>query len=371
MIARLSMAVAMAALVLSARSASAQPGAASVDAGVAPTPGASAASPSEPSLREPPPEARPTIESTVTPTEGLVTGDVVTWKLEVTSREGDDVTVVGLDEAMGGRAEDRLADLERPIHLLDNSVEEAEAHDGHIARTFTGRFLVLAPGEHTLPALVVRVLTPNGQLGFVRPEAPVVTARALLGNEPNAEPKPPTDPVSVLEDDDRPLYAGGALLAMLLGALLAFLFSRWWKRRAKRPAPPPPPRPAWEIAVEKLDALRRSRDALLAEGHAVEWADGVSDVIREYLGARYGFDGLESTTDEVLERLAEAPLRGVTVPEVAVLLQDCDLVKFAKASMDETESEALLAGGYRIVRSTASVPGPHDEPSPNPPRGMT
>jgi hypothetical protein len=354
--ARLAIVLAIAALFASS-SASAQPSAAGPDAGV----GASAqegsiASAPEPTLREPPPEARPTIESTVTPTEGLVTGDVVTWTLKITSREGDDVTVIGLDEAMGSRAADRLADLDRPVHLLDESVDEAEAHDGHRTRTCTARFLLLAPGEQTLPALVVRVLTAGGQLGFVRPEAPVVQVGAVLANEPNAAPKPLTDPVSVMEDDPRPLYAGAALLAMLAGALLAFLVSRWWKRRSRRPAPPPPPRPAWEVAVAKLDDLLRSRDALLAEGRAVEWADGVSDVIREYLGARYGFDGLESTTDEVLERLAEAPLRGVAVPEVAVLLQDCDLVKFAKASMGEAESQALLAAGYRIVRATTPLP---------------
>jgi hypothetical protein len=349
--ARLAIVPAIAALFASG-SASAQPSAAAPDAGV------ETAASAAPTLREPPPEARPTIESTIAPTEGLVTGDVVAWTLKITSREADDVTVVGLDEAMGGRAEDRLADLDRPVHLLDESVDEAEASgDGRRTRTFTARFLLLAPGEQTLPALVVRVLTEGGQLGFVRPDAPVVQVGAVLGNEPNAEPKPLTEPVSVMEDDPRPLYAGAALLAMLVGALVAFLASRWWRRRARRPAPPPPPRPAWEIAVAKLDALRRSRDALLAEGRAVEWADGVSDAIREYLGARYGFDGLESTTDEVLARLDAAPLRGISVPEIAVLLQDCDLVKFAKASMGEAESEALLAGGYRIVRATTPAGG--------------
>lgn len=324
-------------------SVEAQP--AAPDAGLAP-------SPVEHVLEPPPEEANPEIESSIAPRDGLSTGDVVTWTLRVRSREADDVTVIDLEEASGGERGDSLGLVDEPVHLLDRDMEEGARAEGRRVQTFSVRYLLLAPGEHELPSLAVRVLTADGQLGFVTPKAPKVTVASVVGNEPSAEPKPPTDPVEVMEDDPRPLYALAVLAAMAAGALLAFAGARWWKKRAARPAPPPPPRAPWLVAEDKLDALRRSRTELMDQGRAVEWADGLSDAIREYLGARYGFDGLESTTDEVLERLRDAPLGGITVTEIAALLQESDLVKFAKAPIDDQTAESLLDGSYRVVRAT-------------------
>ena len=61
--------------------------------------------------------------------------------------------------------------------------------------------------------------------------------------------------------------------------------------------PPPPPRPPWEVAFEELDAVRHA--GLVDEGRYAEHFDRVCDAVRKYLGGRYGFDGLETTTDEM------------------------------------------------------------------------
>jgi hypothetical protein len=145
----------------------------------------------------------------------------------------------------------------------------------------------------------------------------------------------------------------GAVGALLLTALLTLLIARWWRRRPRREPPPAPPRPAWEIAVEKLEALRRDRRAAISEGRVEEWIDGLSDALREYFGHRYGFDGLESTTDEVLGHLRNERLHGTSVSEVAAVLGECDLVKFARATLDESRCDALLEEAFRIVKHTA------------------
>ena len=46
----------------------------------------------------------------------------------------------------------------------------------------------------------------------------------------------------------------------------------------------------------------------MAEGRFAEHFDRVSDIVRKYLGLRFGFDGLESTTREAL---AVLPQEGV------------------------------------------------------------
>src|SRR5207344_365552 len=91
-----------------------------------------------------------------------------------------------------------------------------------------------------------------------------------------------------------------ALLAAGLGALITFFVVR--KLRARRgDRPGPPPRPAHEIALERLDRL--GAYGFLEDADNRPFYFAVSEVIRDYLGARYGFDSLEMTTDELVDHL--------------------------------------------------------------------
>ena len=88
-----------------------------------------------------------------------------------------------------------------------------------------------------------------------------------------------------------------ALIALVVGALVAWLIGRWLRRPQAGP-PPPPPRPPWEVALEELFDLEHA--GLVKSERFAEHFDRVSDCVRKYLGDRYGFDGLESTTRETL-----------------------------------------------------------------------
>ena len=148
------------------------------------------------------------------------------------------------------------------------------------------------------------------------------------------------------------------------GSLVAWLAIRWMRR--PRPAPPPPPpRVPWEVAFERLHETRHA--GLLEMQRFADFFDRVNDAVREYLGARFGFDGLESTTDETLAALRKIPQFGLPMPEVAGFLQQCDLVKFATLTPTLEECERALVEAERMVRATMPFerPGPpvHTEAS--------
>jgi hypothetical protein len=304
-----------------------------------------------PEPEEPLPAAhQPRLRVAVTPREGVMTGDLVHVSIRAGALLGDDVTV----------PQQSFAPFE--AHAKRARVEPAR--DGRQTYVFDIDLLALEPGQHTLPALRLRVVTADGTVGSVTTTPLPVRVRSVLGNEPNAQPKPATLPVIVMQDDYTLAWALGALGVILLTVLLTWLVVRWWSRRAKPAVPPPPPRPPWDVALEKLDAVRREARQLLNDGRERDLVDRTSDALREYLGGRYGFDGLESTTDEILARLRKIDVRGVSRDEIAALLGDSDLVKFAKAVPDEPQCEALLAGAYRVVRATTvtSVPGAGSAP---------
>src|SRR5690606_2915831 len=140
-----------------------------------------------------------------------------------------------------------------------------------------------------------------------------------------------------------------ALVALAVGALLTWLVGRWMKR--PRPAPPPPPpRPPWEVAHEALFDLRHS--GFLREQRFAEFYDRVSDVLRHYLGERYGYEGLESTTREALGALRAAGVPMEVWVEIQAFMQEADLVKFARRTPSEAECVSALERAEAIVSRT-------------------
>jgi hypothetical protein len=208
------------------------------------------------------------------------------------------------------------------------------------------------PGRHTLvlPSLPVAVARANGELATACTRPHTIIVEDPIAQTPDARPKP--NPPTLMQREEWTALKMALLVGsvgLLLGAILTYLARRWAIRPRPVP-PPPPPRPPWEVALERLDEVRHA--GLLEQGRFGEYFDRVSDAVRGYLGARYGFDGLESTTDEMLAALNKAQLGGIALPEVASFLQECDLVKFANMTPTQPECTSALQAGEHIVRAT-------------------
>jgi hypothetical protein len=212
------------------------------------------------------------------------------------------------------------------------------------------------PGRHalTLPALPVSVARANNDVVTLCTKPHTIVVEDPTSSTPDAQPKPNPPPRAQREEWvslERALAWG--LVGVALGSALAWLFYRWKKR--PKPAPPPPPaRPAWDVALERLDEVRHA--GLLETRRFSEFFDRVNDAVREYLGARFGFDGLESTTRETLVALRRIPNFVLPLPEVAAFLQDCDLVKFADVTPTLEECERALVHAEKVVRTTMMPP---------------
>jgi hypothetical protein len=76
------------------------------------------------------------------------------------------------------------------------------------------------------------------------------------------------------------------------------------------------------------------------------------------LGDRYGFDGLECTTREMLGELRRATPRIPVLDEIERSLRQADLVKFARLTPTEAECSGALADAEFIVERTVPPPAP-------------
>jgi hypothetical protein len=219
------------------------------------------------------------------------------------------------------------------------------------------------PGRHTLvlPALPISIARANNDVVTLCTKPHTIVVEDPTASTPDAQPKP-NPPPRAQREEWVALERGVSWTAIgaIVGGVILWLANRWLKR--PRPAtPPPPPRPAWEVALEQLDEARHA--GLLETRRFAEFFDRVNDAVRAYLGARFGFDGLESTTDETLVALRRIAHFGLPLPEVAAFLQECDLVKFADVTPSLAECERALVDAEKVVRATMSPNAPASLPA--------
>jgi hypothetical protein len=208
------------------------------------------------------------------------------------------------------------------------------------------------PGRHTLtlPAMPIAIARASGELITLCTQPHTVVVEDPTSSTPN--PKPKDNPPPRRQREEWALLKQAVsigAIALVVGAALAWAIGRWLKRPRPLP-PPPPPRPPWEVALEALHDLRHA--GLTREGRFAEHFDRVSDILRRYLGDRYGFDGLESTTREMLGELRATTPRIVVLDEIERSLRQADLVKFARLTPSEVECSTALAEAQQIVERT-------------------
>ncbi len=273
----------------------------------------------------------------VTPRRAHV-GDVITLKIHVDRREGDRVTLP------------RSTSF-RPFEVVKRRTK-TEVKGRNVRETLEVDLMAFELGNHVIPSVELRVVDREGRISAVRTDPATVNIASLLGNEPDAKRKGNHGPASVFEKDYLWLWVA---LGVVVFGLQFLLLRAFMKRKAAFAAVPVviEKRPPWEIAMEKLRGIDRSK--LVEKGLVKEHYDGVSDAIREYLGALGGFEGLESTTDEVLAGLRATAPRGVDMLTVEHFFGECDLVKFAKYSPGVDEPKAIFSMGVRIVETSRAV----------------
>jgi len=281
------------------------------------------------------PEHTPELGLRVEPPNGVKVGQVVRLEISALAALGDDVTV----------ADQSFAPFE--VYKKEARVEPPTGNKQRFV--FNVELLALEAGDKPLPAVELRVVTKDNNVGMVQTEPRPFKVQSLIANEPNAQPKLETAPVVVLEDNWLPIYVLGGLAAAAAVAGLTLLAARYWRRRKAAAVPPPPPRPPWDIAVEKLALLRRDKQKMLDAGQGALFVDQLSDVVRAYLGGRYLFEGLETTTDEMLMQLKTRGASLGFTQEVGQFLGRCDLVKFAKVEPDADEVDLLFAKAQDLV----------------------
>ena len=275
------------------------------------------------------------------PDGDFTVGDFVPLTLEATYPSGFQVILPVLPRSWGSFE----------VRSQSPAVVE-DRDDGSSSISQTIEVVLFAPGEHSTPELLVTVRDPSGKMTDIA--APMATVQV----------------VSVLGEDDLeirdirpqealpvpPLWPWVAVLLALVAAVAAAVYYFVARRRdaASGAAPLIDPRSPYEKARDELDEIESM--GLLSRGRVMAHYVRVSDCIREYLDAGFGLPAIDLTTGEIRRGLRGTSMAPEPSRWTVGLLEDCDLVKFAKYAPGAGEADGVIDRARRILEATRPLP---------------
>ncbi len=143
--------------------------------------------------------------------------------------------------------------------------------------------------------------------------------------------------------------------AILLGAIIFFIFYALRRRRNHQPIfslPVKPKEPPHVIALRELDQIKGAK--LWQQGKTKHYYSEVTDTLRRYIEGRFDIPAMEQTTAEILQsfRYRRDLIPGKSFGHLEQILSLADLVKFAKYEPLPDDNSMVLFNSYLFVNDT-------------------
>ena len=113
--------------------------------------------------------------------------------------------------------------------------------------------------------------------------------------------------------------------------------------------------------MDEIERIKSERK--WAEEDSKEYYTLLTDTLRNYIRDRYGFNAMEMTSAEIIERLTSENNQEA-LNELREIFRTADLVKFAKWSTLINENDANLVAAVEYVNQTKIEPDPNAKPEP-------
>lgn len=268
---------------------------------------------------------------------------------------GDVLELKITDLAVGSSYRLELPKGAEPLHDLGWEVSEVNSRPGSplqaSAEGLPLHAIPLKSGAMTLPALAI----VDGDKIVARTLPLTIQVESAIKKD---DPKP-QEPVGLRP----PVDLNFPLILILLGVLLVLALTglgiyayRLWRGRRKpvvAPIPVEPPKPEDEVALTALASLEK--EALWRKAQFKPHYFRTSEILKEYLGARYRFDALESTSREIINHLENRAALDRLVDRLESIFERLDRVKFTDHIPESGEPESVVSDAREIVMATRRV----------------
>ena len=305
----------------------------------------------------------------------IAVGDTFNLRLDLSWQEGVDIKPLAIGDKLGG--------------FVVRDVREGVA--SRVGERFTRRISLLLTvfevGPETVPPVTVVYLTPEGETLHAE-SSPLEIEVASVLEDDAADIRDIKGPISVPKRWKDLLLSYALLVGLAAGTAVSVLLSvkrkheiesvlrRIWVRvtepikmlilsllaalglvRRRKSAPSldvtvtEPDLVPEEAALKEL--LRIVALGLVERGMVKDYYTLVSETVRRYLERKFGVLAMESPTSYTLKALSEIGIVPEGYDAVKDVLEEGDLVKFAKLVPTEESVGSLLGRAREVVRLTS------------------
>jgi len=275
--------------------------------------------------------------------DSLYIGDPIFLSLSLIYPESVDVVIEGLSAPAG------------QFEVIGKGNVKSSTSEGIRVDSLSLTLTTFETGRHQLGPIEIQMAVMGIPDTLVL-EGESVNVLSLLEQEP-ADIKDIKD----LLPSDRSSRLAWVLIAgaaLILFSLLLWLWRRRRPRRFEVARDSKPLIPPGQWALVELQKIERME--LLSRGMVKIHYTLVSEVLRKYLNMKYGVVTLERTTTEIKRDLKNRSLPEEHLARFTELLEESDLVKFARLEPDGERSGSLIPASREVVEATISGTGPGD-----------
>ncbi len=293
--------------------------------------------------------AQVTVDAKIDSTKIFI-GQQVGITLEVSADAGKNVEFAHYDS---------LQQIIPGLEFLQSGDPDTEMLNGGKRIVLTKRYIVTSfdSALYYIPPMEVSVNgkvynSNNLALKVVTFNVDTTQVDSIFGFKPEMKPQFSWDdwiPVMLL---------GGALLVLI--ALLVYVFIRLvtnkpiiHRVRFRQHIAP------HKLAMQKIAHIKEEN--LVQSENSKEYYTQLTDVLRQYISERFGFNAMELTSTEIIQRL-QAENDNEALKELQDLFKTADLVKFAKYTTLINENDRNLVTAVEYINQTKIEEEPKQPP---------
>lgn len=155
---------------------------------------------------------------------------------------------------------------------------------------------------------------------------------------------------------------GCSFLALPLLALLIYFIIRIRDNKPIiRKIKVEPKLPPHQAAMQEIERIKTEK--VWQKGRSKEYYTELTDALRTYIKDRFGFNALEMTSSEIIDKLMELKDKDA-IADLKELFQTADLVKFAKHNPQMNENDANLINAIDFINETKLPEEENQKPQP-------
>ena len=233
-----------------------------------------------------------------------------------------------------------------PFEIKQMDASPLKKGQNRVQETYGFTLTVFEIGELKIPSMTIRYEDESGKPGEVRTE-PVLVTVVSVGKKltDKDDIRPIKGPMSVSLLRFRTWVF--AILAGILSVFLGVKIVRRWIQYRKDLESRKPAHVRLRLELKRLKDL-----GLLEDKKVKEYYSALSDILRNYMDRSWKLQSHEHTTAEILELLKAKNFDKSVTDKIKTVLEETDLVKFAKKVPERALADRLESDILEVVDQT-------------------